>query len=953
VVIDGAAALLERERELEALGNAVTEARLGRGRMVVVEAAAGLGKTSLLKAASNAADEAGFDCLRARASELERDFAYGCVRQLLEPAVATLAVAERDRLFEGAAALSEPLFAPTGVELSSRSADLSFSMLHGLYWLLNNLADGRPVAVSVDDLHWSDGESLRFLNYVAPRLDGLRVVVLASTRPADRPTDLARLVASPETTVLRPGPLSIDATATLCERWLGAKVQPDFAAACREATGGNPFFLEALLREAVERGLSAGSSEAAHVRRIAPPAVTQAVVLRLSGASSGANALVRAVAVLGDGAGLAEAAAMAELADQDVAGAGDELVALDILKPAERLEFAHPIVREAVRADIGPRGLANAHARAARVLEARGASEERIAAQLVEAEPIGDAGRVDLLRRVGGDALARGAPAAAVAWLGRALAEPPPLGARAEVLLDLGSAEVRLGAPGAVTHLTEAVELSGRPEQLATAVRRLAIALTLVGSAEQAVTAIEAAVDVVGPDDRELALLLEGEIWTHALQASLETRDHAARRLERYAAGLHGSTPGERLILASLASTRARASKTAHEAAAQLESVLADGRFVGDQQAGLVGLGLAFDLSIGLIEADALDVADAYVAQMLDSARAQAAILSVAYLTARRGLVALRRGALAPAEADARTALELLTLHQISLGTPFALGLLVEALVEGGDPDSAERELHDRGFDGGIPAGPTSSYLLKARGLLRLVQDRTREGLADLVEVGRRDAPWALASPLASRWRSHAALALATMGNSERARQMALDDLERARSWGAATGIGIALRAVALTGDSSGSIARLREAVDALERAPARLEHARALTDLGAALRRANRRTEARTALEEALDIAARCNAGVLADRARTELRAAGGRSSGPEASGISALTVSELRVAELAAAGHSNPEIAQALYVTRKTVETHLGHVYRKLGIAGRGKLAGAMTGRTPASDG
>ena len=476
----------------------------------------------------------------------------------------------------------------------------------------------------------------------------------------------------------------------------------------------------------------------------------------------------------------------------------------------------------------------------------------------------------------------------------------------------------------------------------------MAIALTLSGNAERAVAAIETAIDVVGPEDRELVLLLEGEIWTHALQAGLETRARAARRLERYAAGLDGSTPGERLILASLASTRARASETAHEAAAQLEGVVTDGRFVGDQQAGLVGLGLSFDLSIGLIEADALDVADAYLAQMLDSARAQAAILSVAYLTARRGRVALRRGAVAPAEADAWTALELLTLHQISLGIPFALGVLVEALVEGGEPDSAERELHDRGFDGEIPPGPTSSYLLEARGLLHLAQGRTPRGLGGSGRVRSPRRAVGARQPTGSRWRSHAALALATMGDSERARWMALDDLDRARRWGAASGIGIALRAVALTDDGSDSVARLREAVDALERSPARLEHARALVDLGAALRRANRRKEARTALDEALDVAFRCNARALADRARTELRAAGGRSSRPEASGINALTASELRVAELAAVGQSNPEIAQALYVTRKTVETHLGHVYRKLGIAGRGKLAGALAGRT-----
>jgi DNA-binding CsgD family transcriptional regulator len=129
-----------------------------------------------------------------------------------------------------------------------------------------------------------------------------------------------------------------------------------------------------------------------------------------------------------------------------------------------------------------------------------------------------------------------------------------------------------------------------------------------------------------------------------------------------------------------------------------------------------------------------------------------------------------------------------------------------------------------------------------------------------------------------------------------------------------------------------------------LARAPARLEHARALTDLGAALRRANRRSEARGPLDEALTLARRCGAHALVQRASTELRAAGGWPSEPERSGVQQLTASERRVAEMAADGHSNPEIAQALFVTRKTVETHLGHVYRKLGISGRGQLGQAL---------
>ncbi len=762
---------------------------------------------------------------------------------------------------------------------------------------------------------------------------------------------MARLEASPETTVLRLEPLSLDATATLCANRLGT-VGADFVRACCDATGGNPFFLEALLREAAAKGLTGGGGGGAElVGRVAPTAVTEAVLLRLSGAPASAAALVRAVAVLGDGATLAETAAMAELG-AEAAEVADQLVALDILRPGGRLEFAHPIVGEAVRADIGPRELAAAHARAARTLASSGATEERIAAQVVEADPIGDAGRVELLRRVAADALTRGAPCAAVAWLERASLEPPPPESRRDVLLELGSAELRLGASEGVTHLSQAVELSDDPEQMAIAVRRLAVALTLSGNAERAVAAIEAAVDLVEPGHGELALQLEGELLTHALQASLETRSRAARRVERHA-GVDGSTPGERLVLASLACTRSRAAETARDAAAVLEGVLADGRFVADQNAGVVGLGLAYDLTIGLIAANALDVADAYVEELLVRPREQSAIPVLAYLAGRQGSVALRRGAVARAESDARTALELLTSHGIRLGVPYVLAVLVTALIEGGEGDLADRELRDRGFGQDIPPGPTSNFLLEARGLVQIAQGRLPHGVDDLLEFGRRDELWGIACPLASRWRSHAALALSTLGDRGRAQQMARDDLERARRWGVPSGIGVALRAVALTADREDQLVGLEEAVQVLAGSSARLEHARALTDLGAAHRRANRRTEARPALEQALALATQCSGNAVAGRARTELRAVGGRSSTPAATGWGALTASERRVAELAAEGQSNPEIAQALYVTRKTIETHLGHIYRKLGITSRARLARAMVGGIPTGDG
>jgi DNA-binding CsgD family transcriptional regulator len=945
VAIETAAPLLEREHELTELGNALNAAQQGRGQLVLIEAPAGLGKTSLLTAACQNAVTAGFTCLRARASELEHDFAYGCVRQLLEPAVARVSGAERERLFEGAAALSKPLFAPTGAGQPSLQGDGAFAMLHGLYWLLSNLTDNGPLALSIDDLHWSDTESLRFLNYLAPRLDGLPLAVLASTRSGEQvPVDLTRLATGPETTRLRPEPLSVQATATLAERRLGTKVADDFAAACRGATGGNPFFLEALLREAKEQNLSTDARDAARVRRIGPAAVAQAVLLRLSAAPAAAVALVRAVAVLGDGASLAEAAGLAELSEEEVARAADLLATLAILRPGKGLEFAHPIVREAVYTDIGPRERGKAHARAAGILAASGASGERIAAQIAQAEPTGDAERVELLRRVAADALDPGAPTAAVAWLGRALVEPPPPASRAAVLLELGSAELRLAAPEAVGHLAAAVELTREPRLLAFSVRWLANALTMSGEADRAVGAIEPAIEVVEAEDRELALLLEAELVGHAQEGSLETRAAAAIRLERYG-DLDGVTPGERLVLAVRAFQRARASESA-EALAHLERGLADGRLLGEKDLDVAGP--FYLLMVGLLATDALDLADACLEQALADARARASIPAIAFVVEFRGWVSLRRGDVAQAEEDARMALELLAAHDIHLGTAFALGLLIEALIETGEVEAAEQALRDSGPGEEIPPGLAYNDLLEARGLARLSQGRTQEGLDDLVEFGRRDELWGGANPLASRWRSRASLALAAMGDREPARRMASDDLRRARRWGAAGGIGVALRATALVEGGAAPVGRLREAVEVLEGSPARLEHARALSDVGSALRRGNRRVEARSVLQGGLDLAERCGARALAEHARTELRAAGGRPSPLRGAGATQLTVSERRVAELAAEGRSNPEIAQALFVTRKTVETHLSHVYRKLDVSGRRQLGRALAEQT-----
>ena len=303
----------------------------------------------------------------------------------------------------------------------------------------------------------------------------------------------------------------------------------------------------------------------------------------------------------------------------------------------------------------------------------------------------------------------------------------------------------------------------------------------------------------------------------------------------------------------------------------------------------------------------------------------------------------MQRGDGERAEADARTALDMLVSNGIPLGADLALGVLVEALVEGDDLDGADALLvaHDR--TGDIDAGLPTNMLVEARGILRAAQGRYAEAIDDLREFGLRDERWGGANPIATRWRSRVAPRPRGVGRRGRGEVDGARRPRRAERWGAPGGIGIALRACALVVDDDPTD-RLAQAAELLAGSPARLEHARALVDLGAALRRANRRRTRDASCEEGLALAERCGGRALAGRARTELRAAGAPAAVARAGGVQELTASERRVAELAADGLSNPEIAQLLFVTRKTVETHLGSVYRKLAVSGRGKLARAL---------
>jgi DNA-binding CsgD family transcriptional regulator len=262
--------------------------------------------------------------------------------------------------------------------------------------------------------------------------------------------------------------------------------------------------------------------------------------------------------------------------------------------------------------------------------------------------------------------------------------------------------------------------------------------------------------------------------------------------------------------------------------------------------------------------------------------------------------------------------------------------------AEDGRFEEADAVLERLDLDAGLPPQQVMNLSFMWRARVRMLQRRPEEALADLLEVGRRYESFQIRRAVPP-WRSLAATLLAGAGDPERALDLAREEVELAELWGTPLAMGTAARGLGLVTDDPNELAR---AVALLETSPARLELARARVDLGAALRRAGRRSESREPLRAAMDEAHACGASALAERARDELRATGERPRRLALSGAASLTASQGRVARLAAEGMTNRQIAQELFITTATVETHLRHTFQKLDVGGRDELAAALEG-------
>ncbi|MGO1057063.1 helix-turn-helix transcriptional regulator [Crossiella sp. CA198] len=927
--------VLEREPELSRIQAALESAARGEGRVVVIEGRAGIGKTRLVQATRELAKARGFGRLQAVGDALESAMAWGVVRQMVERSVSRYTGEIRAALLAGPS--GDALRALDAAATDPSEAELART-LHSLWWVAVDLSATRPLLITVDDAHWADLSSAQFLVYLSRRIADLPIALVVATRPpAENTGPLAQLSVSRQAERVLPRPLSVAALTDLLT--VRSAPAPAVVAAVHAASGGNPFLARVLVDELDALGLPLDApGTAARVGTLGPSTVFRVALGRLP---ADAVRLAGAAAVLGVGSDPWQAGAITGLDPAALTAAAEALAAANVLvSDGDQLVFVHPVVREAVLADLGPVARTALHARAAVELAAANAPADRVAAHLAQAPRGTLPEAAAVLRKAAVALLAAGDARTATAHLTRAVDEDPDDPAlRAE----LGRALLRTGEAARARDELRAAAV-GLPD--AELVAAAASATAVVDGPGVAIAELEAAIRARPAGDRDVGRLhLEARLAV--IRSFLpEERRRSSEHLRGYAS-LPGGTPDERTLLGLLAQMGRYEVAPAAEVAATASRALANGAYFDDATGSTEAMVAWVVALLALISADGTEPARREIDRARLRVRAHGSPVEFAMVANAALFLNWRLGEVTAMEAESEGALAAITCedpvpHVIALratGTHFS----AYAALERGDLAAATAAL-DR-FEAEHPDRPRlmpTIWLHEPRALIALGHGDPRQARAQALR--QRDLMLAAGlDPPTIPWRAPAVRAAMLLGNTGEALELAAEQLVIARGWGASTEVGAALRLLAHA-DPDRRLDLLTESIAMLETGPARLELARSLVDLGEALRVARRRGDAREVLHRGIDLAADCGSAALRQRAVEALEALGDRPRRPMFAGPGALTASERRVAGLAAAGRANREIAQELFVTPKTVENHLGRIYTKLGIAGRRDLAQAL---------
>ncbi|MBB4750909.1 AAA family ATPase [Actinoplanes lobatus] len=908
---------LDESRRLDDLRRLADLAETGAAQVVLVEGSAGAGKTALVNEFLTG-HAGGWRTMRARCGQLEQDKPLSTVRQLFEPATP---VAGRQALRGGL---------PT-----------AYTVHHRLHHQLAELARQQPVILVVDDMHLADDESLRWLDYTGRRLDGLPVLLLLTRRPSQRGEHavvLAELAAHTAFTRVRLPPLSVNGVRRLAGTILDHPVDDRFVLACHTLCRGNPQLVRALLERL------ATATPVHHLEEVFRPVLLDTLLARLHRQPRQLAAVAAALAVLPEHS---DRDLVAEVAMADAPGiehALEQLADIGLLHPDDPGRLSDPGLRDAIRASLSPDERGAQHTRTALALRRRGASHSDIAEQLLAAPTYGEKWVVCTLLQAAREHMAGGRAGTAARLLRRAMREPLDGEQRLNVPLALATAQIEAGSnTGGMHGLDEGMRLAATPHERGTVAARLAYSLHSArnpcGTAEALHNAINGLAGSDDEADRTLTLQLQTQLMFHGYWCSATAPD-AAALADRISRTVPGRTHDEQQALAVAALCRAAAlSASAEKTAAVIERQLTAGL-----HAAASGLPYFLCALTALGLSDRIDFAEHLLSWPLDTPRCLHSSLMEGLVSLVRADLARRTGDLAAARTAGRDAVRILRRadRQMLFSATAAAGL-ADTLMSMGQHEEAEALLREWRGDT-VPGTQGWAALLVACGRLRHIQGDHAGALADLLACSNfvSWAPWA--NPAILNWRSMTVIAYAETGRSQAARRLAVQELALARSWGAATPVGAALRTLGNVTPGADGLRLLEESAAVLAGSPARLEHARTLVDLGTALAGQDQPEQARPHLRRGLDLAQECGALPLAEQAYAALVATGARPRRLRGTGLAALTPTEQRTAMEAARGCSNRDIAARLFVSQRAVEKALTSVYRKLGIAGRLQLPAAM---------
>lgn len=926
--------LLDRDDELAALGRHLDAVREGEPHDLLVVGPAGLGKTALLHTATAAALDVGVEVLRATGGAAEQAFPWGVATQLLTPLL---------RRPDAAARVVGPA-APVGRLVAGEpvpeAAHPAFHLLHGIHWLLTELAEEAPVLLVVDDLHWADPQSAGLLRFLQRRAEDARFALLLAAREGEVADPqvreaLASLAADPRGRSVALRPLSPAGAHTLAAGILG-EGRVDLAARVADASGGNPHLCRTLA--AAAQDVDSPQVEAAEIVSGLPSLALQALLQRrLRGLGEGPAAVGEALAVIGSGAAVDILAAVADLPLGTTTEAVDRLLAAGLVMADEDgLAFTHPVDQVAVLQGVAPAHRGLLHRRAAVAWHAADASPQVVAVHLLEAPTAELPWAGAILAAAAARHEQVGDLSGAVPLLRAALAEGPDGPDRVALLLRLSAAELATGDPAAATTVERAGEVARAVPDPGPAI---ALGDVLYGTgrfaeAEAAYRRVRADLPADPATDLEAAALLARHLAA-ARMAGIDA-DAVRQRIDVVADGAPAiPTVPQRVLLAAAAGD--------HALAGDRPADVVRGMVDRADLPGLLDAGLGpvvVQPGFGALWAcDAFDEALAVLRRSVDG------LGDIAHLgvMATSTILLRHRGRLAEAMAQAQWVLDVADEVDLPAGVqaPARVTLAMTALDDG-DLAAARSAVGAVPDAAALQGNPFGGALLMAAGRLAHRQGRLERAVELLTSAGRVLVA-AGGRGTVFAWRSTLGLALAVAGRREQALELVEEEVALAEAFGAGRHRSAALRARArLVAD--GAEGDLRRAVDAVADGQARLEHAHALVELGAAIRRAGRRREARPVLREGLAAARAIGLAGLAASAVEELTATGATRPALPVTGAAALTPTEARVARLAADGLSNRQIAETLVVSRKTVEFHLSGTYRKLGIARREQLADAL---------